>query len=377
MTMNVLERMTTSDHEEVIFFHNKEVGLKAIVAIHSTVLGPALGGTRMWPYKNEEEALRDVLRLSEGMTYKAAAAGLNLGGGKAVIIGDPKQDKSQALFRMYGRFINTLGGRFITAEDVGIDVNDIEYVYTETDYVVGIETSHGGSGDPSPYTALGVLQGIKACLKRVFNDESLAGRTVVVQGVGHVGRNLTRLLADAGAKVFVSDLDQERVDEVCATFGVESVPLDQIFQIPCDVFAPCALGAVINAETLPQLKCKIIAGAANNQLDTTERAQDVRARGIVYAPDYVINAGGLINVSLELDGYSAERAERLTRGIYYNLLQIFQLAEAGNLTNAQAADLLVERRLGRTMRMNNIYTANRKDSISRIRERRALSAVVG
>lgn len=370
MISEVLQQMEAFDHEQIVFCQNKEAGLKAIIAIHNTTLGPALGGTRMWVYKDEGEALRDVLRLSRGMTYKAAAAGLSLGGGKAVIIGDPKQHKSQSLFSAYGRFLNTLGGRYITAEDVGTDVNDMEYIYTETDYVVGIATSHGGSGDPSPFTALGVFQGMHACLHRVFGNEDISGRTVVVQGVGHVGHHVVKLLVEAGAKVVVSDIDAERVDHVCKSLGTTSVAPDRVFSVPCDIFAPCALGAVINADTLSQLQCKIIAGAANNQLDIEARAEDIRKRGILYAPDYVINAGGLMNVYVELEGYSTERAERMTRGIYYNLMQVFETAEAEKITTVQAAERLVQQRLYRAGRMGNIFTAERKDVLRSIRHRR-------
>jgi len=372
MSKTVLTQLEEFDHEQVIFFQNKDVGLKAIVAIHNTVLGPALGGTRMWMYESEDEALQDVLRLSRGMTYKAAAAGLNLGGGKAVIIGDPKKHKSQDLFTIYGQFINTLGGRYISAEDVGTDVNDIEYMFTATDYVVGIETSRGGSGDPSPFTALGTFQGIQACLRRQFNDESLIGRTVVVQGVGHVGTHLVRLLVKAGAKVIISDIDRERVQAVKDECKVESVSAEESATVPCDIFAPCALGAIINEKNIDKLRCKIIAGAANNQLDVVERGEDLRARGILYAPDYVINAGGLMNVYLELEGYSRERAERMTRGIYYNLMRVFNISDDLNVTTAKAANHLVEERLRQAGRTNNIYAPHRKDVLRNIGNRRAV-----
>lgn len=370
MNHSVLTQMEEFDHEQVVFFQDKNVGLKAIVAIHSTVLGPALGGTRMWPYKSEEEAIKDVLRLSRGMTYKAAAAGLNLGGGKAVIIGDPKKDKSQDLFTTYGTFLNTLGGRYITAEDVGTDVLDIEYVFTATDYVVGIETSHGGSGDPSPFTALGVFQGMHACLRKVYGDEALLGRSVVVQGAGHVGSHLVEMLVKAGAEVIVSDIDDERVQRLKDECGVESVPPDQAIGVPCDIFAPCALGAVINQESVELLKCKIVAGAANNQLDVIERCDDLRNRGILYAPDYVINAGGLMNVYQELEGYSRERAERMTRGIYYNLMKIFRIADQEGITTAKAANQMVENRFARAGRSNNIFVPDRKNVLGKIGERR-------
>jgi leucine dehydrogenase len=363
--------MEEFDHEQVAFFQDKQTGLKAIVAIHNTTLGPALGGTRMWPYASEEEALRDVLRLSRGMTYKAAVSGLNLGGGKAVIIGDPKKDKSQSMFRVYGRFINTLNGRFITAEDVGIDVNDIEYMYMETDYVVGIESSHGGSGDPAPFTALGVYQGMLACVSQKMGKASLQGLRVNVQGTGAVGGHLVRYLVEDGAIVTVADIDKERVDRLVQKYpSVKVADPMEIVTMPCDIFTPCALGAIINDKTIDKLQCVIIAGSANNQLERDDQADILRRKGIMYAPDYVINAGGLINVYHELEGYSRERAERMTRGIYYNLLRVFEISDRQDISTRHAADYLVQRRLARIGRANNIYSANQKDLLAYMHERR-------
>lgn len=369
MDSSLLTRMEEFGHEQVVFFQNKDVGLKAIVAIHDTTLGPALGGTRMWNYKSEEDALRDVLRLSRGMTYKAAAAGLNLGGGKAVIIGDPKKDKSQTLFKIYGRFLNTLGGRYITAEDVNTDVHDMEYVYSETDYVVGIEKSHGGSGDPSPFTALGTYQGILACLKKVFGSEELKGRKIAIQGVGAVGSKLIRYLADEGAELYASDIDQDKLNQIKDEFKIETVSPEEIVAMKCDVFSPCALGAVINDDTVEKLKCKIVAGAANNQLDRAEHGDILKKKNILYAPDYVINAGGLINVSLELEGYSVERAERKTRGIYYNLNKIFRISDEQGISTAAAADYMVERMLERIGRANSMFSKSRKSLLTSIHQR--------
>lgn len=375
MAHNVLSQMEEFDHEQVVFFQDKQSGLKAIVAIHNTTLGPALGGTRMWPYASEEEALRDALRLSRGMTYKAAAAGLNLGGGKAVIIGDPKTMKSQSLFRVYGRFLNTLNGRYITAEDVGIDVNDIEYMYMETDYVVGIESSHGGSGDPSPFTAMGVYQGILACLNKKFGNESLKGIRVNVQGTGAVGGNLIEHLVREGADVTIADIDKERMAKIVKKYpNVKTADPAEIITMPCDVLAPCALGAVINDKTIDKIQCSIIAGAANNQLERDEHGDILRRKGIIYAPDYVINAGGLINVYHELEGYSRERAERMTRGIYYNLMRVFEISERKQVSTRNAADYLVERRLSKIGRANNIYSHNQKDLLSYIHDRRGKTA---
>ncbi|MEO8669657.1 MAG: Glu/Leu/Phe/Val dehydrogenase, partial [Tahibacter sp.] len=321
----IFETLSQTGHEQVVYCHNKDAGLKAIIAIHNTVLGPALGGTRMWAYKTEQEALNDVLRLSRGMTYKAAVSGINLGGGKAVIIGDPSKDKSEALFRAFGRFINSLNGRYITAEDVGIDVNDMEYVLKETEFVTGVHQVHGGSGDPSPFTAFGTLQGLMAALNVAYGNEDVGKYSYAVQGVGHVGFEFVKLLREQGAKVWVTDINKEAVQRCVDEFGCEAVALDEIYDVPADVYSPCALGGTVNEKTLPRLKCKVICGAANNQLSTDAIGDEVSARGILYAPDYAVNAGGLMNVSLEIDGYNRERAMRMMRTIYYNLGKIFQI----------------------------------------------------
>jgi len=342
--MNLFETIHTTEHEQVIFCHNKDAGLKGIIAIHNTTLGPALGGLRMWPYATEQEALEDVLRLSRGMTYKAAVAGLNLGGGKSVLIGDPRTDKSEALFRAFGRFIDSLNGRYITAEDVGIDVNDMEYVFQETDNCVGVHQVHGGSGDPSPFTAYGTLQGIRASLQRQFGNEEVGDYTYAVQGVGHVGMELVKLLRNEGAKVFVTDINEKAVAEA-VQLGCEAVELDDIYEVDADVFCPTALGAVINEQTIPRLKFKIVCGAANNQLATDECGDELERRGILYAPDYAVNAGGLMNVSIEFEGYNRERAKRMMRTIYYNVSKIFQIAERDGIPSWKAADRMAEERI--------------------------------
>ncbi len=343
--MDLFQTLDTTGHEEVVFCHNKDAGLKAIIAIHNTALGPALGGLRMWPYESDAEALNDVLRLSRGMTYKAAVAGLNLGGGKAVIIGDPKTDKSEVLFRSLGRFVDSLNGRYITAEDVGIDVNDMEIVFQETDYSVGVHQVHGGSGDPSPFTAYGVLQAIRACLKQRFDNEDVGKYSYAVQGVGHVGYHVCKLLTEEGAKVFVCDIDEESVQRAVDELGCEAVGESEIYDVDADVFSPSALGAVVNEETIPRFKFKIIAGAANNQLADEACGDEIERRGILYAPDYAANAGGLMNVSIELEGYNRERAIRMTRTIYYNVGGIFKIARRDGIPTWKAADRMAEERI--------------------------------
>jgi len=342
--MELFENCQEFGHEQIVFCNNNDVGLRAIIAIHNTTLGPALGGTRMWPYQTEEEALEDALRLSRGMTYKAAVSGLNLGGGKAVIIGDPRKDKSEALFRAFGRFIDTLHGRYITAEDVGIDVNDMEFIFQETENVVGVHQVHGGSGDPSPYTAHGTIQGMKAALQKVYGDEDLSHRSIAIQGAGHVGLHLVKQLRKEGAKVFITDIMSDSLAEA-VELGAEAVGVDEIYGLEVDVFAPCALGAVINEETIPRLRCKIVAGPANNQLADNEAGSELERRDILYAPDYAVNAGGLMNVSIEFEGWNHERAIRMTRTIYYNVGRIFKIAERDGIPSWQAADRMAEERI--------------------------------
>lgn len=344
--MNIFEQLERRHHEQVVFCYDEVTGLRAIIAIHDTTLGPALGGTRMWRYATDAEALTDALRLARGMTYKSAAAGLNLGGGKAVIIGNSKTDKNEILFRSYGRFVQGLAGRYITAEDVGTTVQDMEWVRMETDHVVGISRGLGGSGDPSPFTALGVYEGIKAALKWQTGNESVSGRTVAVQGAGAVGRHLIRHLHQGGARLVVADIDSDHIARAVKDLdGIEVVAPSEICGVECDVFAPCALGAVINDETIPKLRCGIIAGSANNILAEDRHAEALRERGILYAPDYVVNAGGLINVANELEGYNTDRATQQVQGIYDITTRIFEIARDENITTLQAANALAERRI--------------------------------
>jgi leucine dehydrogenase len=353
------EKLYSMGHEEVIFFSDSSCNLKAIVAIHDTTLGPALGGTRMWPYKDEEEALEDVLRLSRGMTYKAAVSGLNLGGGKGVIIGDPKKDKSEALFRSYGRYVESLNGRYITAEDVNITVEDIEHVFQETNNAVGVAKVHGGSGNPAPYTALGVLRGMEACLMKSNNDRSLRGKVVALQGVGSVGFELAKLLNEHGAKILFTDISEENIARMKAQIpNAEFVKANEIFSVNCDIYAPCALGASINDETIDKLKCKIVCGAANNQLKEDRHGVELKQRKIVYAPDYLVNAGGLMNVSIEFEGWSDSKSRRMVDSIYNTALDIFKISDEQNISVNKAADILSERRIESIAKIKTSYLGN-------------------
>ncbi|HVM35156.1 MAG TPA: Glu/Leu/Phe/Val dehydrogenase [Actinomycetota bacterium] len=355
--MSVFEHINGDGYEQVVFCSDDQSGLRAIIAIHSTALGPALGGTRFYPYENEDQALVDVLRLARGMTYKAAAAGLDLGGGKAVIIGDPKRDKSEELLRAYGRFVQSLGGRYITAEDVGTMLEDMDIVKRETRWVTGCSHTYGGSGDPSPVTAWGTVQGIKACCLEVFGSADLTGRTVALQGVGKVGYALCGYLVEAGAKVTIADIDVDNLARAVSAFGVDTCSLDEVHGLEVDIFAPCALGGIVNDDTISQFNCKIIAGSANNQLAREEHGDKLRDLGILYAPDFVINAGGLINVEDELRGYHRERALKKVEGIYRQLQLIFSMATERHLSTARAAMEFAEARIRKISRIRLLRTA--------------------
>ena len=339
----VIESMNLMGHEQILFCQDQETGLKAIIAIHNTVLGPSLGGTRMWPYKNEMEALTDVLRLSRGMTYKAAVSGLNLGGGKAVIIGDSRKDKSEALFRRFGKFVNNLAGKYITAEDVGISPREMNWVNMETKHVAGLP---GLSGDPSPVTAYGVYMGMKAAAKQAYGNDSLNGKKVSVQGVGHVGEYLVEHLTKEGAKVFITDIHDDTLSQVAKKYKATVVGIDEIYDLDVDIYAPCALGATVNDETLPKLKCAIIAGAANNQLkDEKKHGEEVLKKGIIYAPDYAINAGGLINCYTEVKGLSADWAMKNAEEIYNTIAAILNESKSSNTPTYLVANRIAERRI--------------------------------
>ena len=355
--MKVLEYMQQYGHEQLVLCHDHASGLRGIIAIHNTVLGPALGGLRMWNYASEEEAILDALRLARGMTYKNSVAGLHLGGGKSVIIGDARKDKNEAMLRAFGRYVQSLNGRYITAEDVGIGTADIEHVRVETDYAAGIPVPSGGSGDPSPFTALGVFRGILACAQEKWGSTDLQGKTVAVQGLGHVGYYLCKHLHEAGAKLIVTDLYEDQVRRLVAELGATAVTTDAIYSVACDIFSPNALGAVINDDTIPVLKATIVAGAANNQLKEDRHGDRLMELGILYAPDYVINAGGVINVAAELEpnGYNSEVSTAKVMGIYDNVANVIAIAKNEGIPTYRAADRLAEMRIQQIAAVKRTY----------------------
>lgn len=350
----VLFEMLQTEHEQVVFCQDKASGLKAIIGIHNTHLGPALGGTRMWVYDNELAAIQDVLRLSRGMTYKAAVSGLNLGGGKAVIIGDSRTIKNEALMRRFGKFVDSLAGKYITAEDVGMTTRDMEYISMETEHVVGIPESLGGGGDPSPVTAYGVYLGMKAAAKKAYGSDQLKGKKVMVQGAGNVGRYLIDHLMKEDAQVSIADIFDDQVKLVTDKHKkVEVLDPKSVYNQKCDIYAPCALGATVNDDTLKTLECDIIAGAANNQLQDEEKhGNALNARGIIYAPDFVINAGGLINCYSELEGYNRKRAMEQCENIYNTTASIIKIAKEENIPTFKAANRIAEERVEQVGRIN-------------------------
>lgn len=353
MDAKVLGPMAELGHEQVLFCSDNETGLKAIIAVHSSELGPALGGTRMWTYASDLDALNDVLRLSRGMSFKAAISGLNLGGGKAVIIGDNRSMKSEAFMRRFGMFVENLNGKYITAEDVGTSTKDMEYIKMETDHVTGIPITMGGSGDPSPVTAYGTYLGMKASMKRATGSDSLTGKKVIVQGVGNVGYYLCELLKKENADIFVFDIFEDKIEKVVTEFGAKVISESEVYSMEADVFSPCALGAILNEVTIPQLKVKVIAGGANNQLkDEVADANRLQERGILWAPDFVINAGGLINVYTELEGYNRDRAMGRAEGIYDTTLNIYEYAENHNITTSEASIVLAKKRIAEVGRLS-------------------------
>ncbi len=342
----VFGQLSFDDHEQIVFCNDKDTGLKAIIGIHNTVLGPALGGTRMWQYTSEWEALNDVLRLSRGMTYKSAITGLNLGGGKAVIIGDARTQKTPELMKRFGEFVHSLNGKYITAEDVGMETSDMDLVRTVTPYVTGISEEKGGAGNPSPITAYGVFMGMKAAAKHAFGSDVLEDRTVYVQGIGNVGEALVEHLSNEGARVFIADINQDRLAEVRDKYSVEIYGGNNLYGEEMDIYAPCALGATVNDITIDQLKAKVIAGAANNQLaEEQKHGKLLQEKGIVYAPDFLINAGGIINVYAELEDYGKKEIIRKTENIYNTTLEILKHADSNDITTHQAAFNIAQSRI--------------------------------
>lgn len=342
----VFGQISFDGHEQVVFCNDKDTGLKAIIGIHNTILGPALGGTRMWNYTNEWEALNDVLRLSRGMSFKSSISGLDLGGGKAVIIGDAKTQKTPELMRRFGEFVNSLSGKYITAEDVGMETKDMDTVREVTPYVTGISESKGGSGNPSPITAYGVYMGMKAAAKYQFGTENLDGKKILVQGIGHVGEVLVQHLTEEGAIVTISDINQERLHHVGSKYGAKVFTGDDLYSSEVDIYAPCALGATVNDETIHKIRAKVIAGAANNQLaNEVVHGQLLKEKGILYAPDFLINAGGVINVYSELAKLTKEQVMEKTENIFNTSLEIFKHAEINNITTHQAALSIAQKRI--------------------------------
>ena len=353
--MDIFDYMSDWGYEQLVMCTDPEVGLKAVVSIHDTTLGPACGGLRIWPYESEREAVMDALRLSRAMTYKAAAADLPLGGGKAVVIADSHTQKTEALLRSFGRFVDTLGGRYLTTTDVGSTGRDLEYIRQETPHVVGLPASAGGSGDTSTMTGLGIYMGMKACARQVWGSESLAGKKVAVQGFGKVAAYVAHHLLKEDCRLVVADVYEAATDRA-RDMGIPVVGVKEIYDQDCDIFSPCALGGVLNQDSIPRLKCRVIAGGANNQLATDEDGKDLHRRGILYAPDYIINSGGIINVSAEIGApYNADRAREKTERIYEIMGQVIEISQNEEVPTYKAADRLAESRLASVRSIKNLY----------------------
>mgnify|MGYP006295485341 CR=1 FL=1 len=347
-TQSIFSQMGDMEHEQLVFCNDAATGLKAIISIHNTTLGPAMGGTRMWNYTSEEEAVKDALRLARGMTFKSAIAGLNLGGGKAVIIGDARKQKNEMLMRRFGRFVDSLAGRYWTAEDVNMNTRDMEHIRMETPYVAGMHENMGGAGDPSPVTGFGVYMGIKAAARKVYGSESLEGKKVLVQGVGNVGSYLIENLAREKAIILVSDIFDDKIEAITSKYkNVKVVPATDVYDADMDIYAPCALGATLNDETIPKLKCAIVAGGANNQLDKEkENGEQLKQAGILYAPDFLINSGGIINVYSEQQGHvNKDIVYAQTERIYDVLTDVINHAEKEDITTHEAALALAVKRI--------------------------------
>ena len=353
--MKAIEYMETHGHEQLLVCLEPSVGMKAFIAIHDTTLGPSCGGLRIWPHASDDDAVMDVLRLSRAMTYKSAVAGLNFGGGKALILADSRTDKSEAMLRAFGRHVDSLGGRYIATEDVGMTPRDLEYVAQESSHVVGLPESLGGSGDTSVMTGLGVYLGMKAAAKSTWGDDDLSGRTVAFQGFGNVGSHTAEHLVSEGAKIVATDLDGRARKRAAAT-GATVVQPDEIYDAECDIFSPCALGGVLNRDTIPRLRCRVVAGGANNQLGTDADGERLEERAITYAPDFVINAGGIINVAAEIGGaYRKDRATEMTRRIYETTIEVIRTARDERITTHAAATAIAERRIAEVQRLKNTH----------------------
>ena len=356
--MDILKYMEEHGHEQLVVCSEPSVGLRAFIAIHDTTLGPAAGGVRIWPYQTEDDALLDVLRLSKAMTYKSAAADLPLGGGKSIIIADPRKDKTEALLRAFARYVDTLGGRYIATTDVGSGTRDLGYIALETKHVVGLPTTVGGSGDTSQLTGLGVHMGMKACAKAIWGTDRLSDRTVAMQGFGKVAYYTAKHLLKEGANLIATDIYEAQLEKA-RELGATVVAPDEIYDVPCDIFSPCALGGVLNSRTIPRLNCRIVAGGANNQLLTEEDGGELHRRGILYAPDYIINAGGVINIACEIGGtYNPQRAIEMTTGIYDTMEQVLHIASTEEIPTAQAADRLAEERINSVRKVRGIYRSH-------------------
>ena len=358
--MEIFDYMDHSEFEQLSMYTDSNCGLRSIIAIHDTTLGPALGGCRVWPHTTEDAALEDVLRLAKAMSYKSAAAGLPFGGGKALIIADPKTDKTEGLFRAFGRFVDTLGGRYLTTEDVGTTLRDMEWTALETEYVTGLPESYGSSGDPSKVTGFGVFKGLQACAEEIWGSSSLANKTVAIQGYGKVAQALiVHLLKEDNVRLVITDLFPSVLDSIKDHPQVSVVKPKDIYSTPCDIFSPCALGSVLNEITIPKLHCQIVCGGANNQLTTKEAGDLLQENGILYAPDYIVNAGGVINISCEVGmEYNIERAMDKTSNIFDTMKQIIQTSKQRQITTASAADKFAEDRIASVKQLRRIHTGS-------------------
>jgi leucine dehydrogenase len=356
--MEIFEYMAHDDYEQLSMYTDNSCGLRALIAIHDTTLGPALGGCRIWPHASENEALEDVLRLAKAMSYKSAAAGLPFGGGKALIIADPQKDKTEGLFRAFGRFVDTLGGRYLTTEDVGTTLRDMEWTALETKHVTGLPESYGSSGDPSKVTGFGVFRGLQSCAQELWGTNSLAGKTIAIQGYGKVAQALVfYLLKEENVQLIVTDLFPSALNSIKDHPQVSIVDPNDIYSTSCDIFSPCALGGILNKTTIPKLKCQVVCGGANNQLETIKDGELIQSQGILYAPDYIVNAGGVINISCEIGmAYNIERAMIKTNDIFETMKQVIQTSKQENITTALAADNFAESRINAVKQLRRINT---------------------